>query len=290
MLKRRISAVLLLRDGLIVQSYGFSRYLPVGRPPIAVEYLDRWGIDEVLLIDIGAARRGTAIDPRVVREASQRSFVPLAAGGGLRRLSEVDALIREGADKVCLNSAVRAAPALIGEIARRYGNQCVVAVVDVLPDPASGQPRVYDHLTGKTLDDDLTAYLRRLEGMGVGEVLLQSVDRDGAGQGMDVALARLAASSVGCPVLILGGAGQPRHLAELLRAAPVQAACAGNLFHFTEHSAVLAKASAAGAVDVRLETQATYRSAAFSDDGRLLKRSDDELEKMLYIRIEPEVI
>jgi cyclase len=299
-LKRRISAVLLLRDGIIVQSHGFSRYLPVGRPPIAVEFLDRWGIDEIFLVDIGAARKGVAIDPRVVREASRRCFVPLTAGGGLRKLSEVDAVIRAGADKVCLNSAARSDPALIAEIARRYGAQCVVAVVDVVRAPRTGRPQVYDHLTRTTLPEDLSAYLRRLESLGVGEVLVQAVDRDGAGTGFDLELARLVSAAVTVPVIVLGGAGHPRHFAEVLQAAAVQAACAGNFFHFTEHSAVVAKlfatraAETGGAVarptEVRLETQATYQLSAFSEDGRLLKRPDQELEKMLYVRIEPEVI
>jgi cyclase len=290
-LKRRISAALLVRDGIVVQSHGFSRYLPVGRPSIAVEFLDRWGIDEILLLDIGAAREGRAIDPRMVREASRRCFVPLAAGGGLRKLAEVDAVIRAGADKVCLNSALRRDPGLVAEVAHRYGAQCVVAVVDVVREAGTGRPRVYDHLTRTTLDEELGPHLRRLEGLGVGEVLLQAVDRDGTKSGFDLELARLAATALTVPLLILGGAGHPRHFAELLEGAPVQAACAGNFFHFTEHSAVTAKTFAAQrSIEVRLETQATYRTAAFSPDGRLLKRPDEELEKMLYVRVESEIV
>ncbi len=291
MLKPRIAASVLVRDGIVVQSYGFERYLPVGKPAVAVEFLDRWGVDEILLIDIGASLEGVALDPRVVREACQRCFVPLTVGGGISSLSEVDLLFRAGADKVCLNRAARVQPELVGEIARRYGEQAVVVMIDVKRD-ATGRARLWDYHGRDYLSEDLTTTVRQLAARGAGEVMVQAVDRDGVGDGFDVELAQQIVASATIPVIFQGGAGCPQHFAELLQQAPVNAAAAGNFFHYTEHSVTVTKAHLlnTSAASVRLETQARYQDASLNQSGRLLKQADAVLEKMLYQRIEPEVI
>ncbi len=289
MLKRRIAAALLVSRGLVVQSLGFGRRLPVGRPEIAAEFLDRWGVDELVLLDLDASREGRQVSVELVARVAAASNVPLAVGGGLDSLSQVDALLRAGADKVCVNRAARARPALVTEIARRFGDQCVVAAVDVTR--VDGVLRPWCHLERAPLEVALDVHLRDLAALGAGELLVQATHLDGAGTGYDLELARVAASAVDVPVLVLGGAGHPSHLPELLEQSGAACAVAGNFFHFAEHSVTVTKAQAARrGVAVRVDTAARYDDARFDDDGRLLKRDDDVLDAMLHTRIPREVI
>ncbi len=289
MLKRRVAAALLVSRGLVVQSLGFSRRLPVGRPEIAAEFLDRWGVDELVLLDLDASREGRHVSTELVARVAAASNVPLAVGGGIRELAEVDALLRAGADKVCVNHAARERPELITEIARRFGDQCVVAAVDVAR--VDGAHAVWCHVRRRALDVDLAAHLRALAALGAGEILVQATHEDGSGRGFDVALAQEASAAVGVPVLVLGGAGRASHFEEVLLQSGAACAVAGNYFHFTEHSVTTTKALAARrGLPVRVDTAARYADSAFDADGRLEKRADDALDAMLHVRIPKEII
>lgn len=292
MLKRRIAAALLVKDGWVVQSMGFHRYLPVGRPEIAASYLNQWGVDEIILLDLSATRRGEVICDKMVRRVSETCLVPLAVGGGIQRIEHIDRLLQAGADKVCLNQLLMREPELVTSAALKFGNQCIVASLDVIAE--AGAPSgyaVYDYLAARSRGIDVLAQAQRLEALGAGELLLNAVGRDGTGQGFEVELYRRLASQVGIPVIALGGAGSLDHFAELFDHSQVRAACAGNFFHYTEHSVITTKAHLKRlGHTVRLETQADYRDAAFDQSGRLEKKPEDFLERLLYVRIEPEVI
>lgn len=288
MLKRRIVATLVVKGGIVVQSMGFGRYLPVGRPAIAVEFLNQWGIDEIVLLDIDATRDGRPPDFAMVRSASARCHVPLTVGGGIRSVDHVGELLHCGADKVAFNQAALIQPDLLGETARVFGDQCVVASIDALRTE-SGH-RVYDYRRRRTLDDAPGELATRLQNIGVGEILINSVDRDGSYRGFDLDLIEGVCAAVTVPVICCGGAGNARHFVEVFQVTRTSAAAAGNFFHFSEHSVTTVKAQVTREVPVRHETHADYLGSRFDPDGRLLKKDDEELEHMLFVRIEKEVI
>jgi cyclase len=285
MLKRRIAAAVVVKDGLAVQSLGFDRYLPVGRPEIAVEFLSQWGADEIVLLDITATREKRVVSTELIKRVSARCLVPLAVGGGITSVEDIDGLLQAGADKVCVNQALFADGGFITAAARKFGNQCIIASIDVRGG------RVFDHLAGRPTELEPLALARRAEALGAGEILLNVVDRDGARSGFDIGLNAAVSAGVTIPVIALGGAGQPAHFEELLRKTGVQAACAANFFHYSEHSIIRLKAELVKkGLLVRLETSATYAEGASDAEGRLLKKSDETLEHLLYVRIEKEII
>jgi len=285
MLKRRIAAAVIVQDGIAVQSVGFQRYLPVGRPEIAVEFLSHWGADEIVLLDISASRQGRVVSPELVKRVAARCLVPLAIGGGIGSVEDIDRLLQAGADKVCINRALFQAPDFVTAAAQKFGNQCVVASIDV----QGGE--VYDYLSASTAGLDPLTFARRAESLGAGEILLNAVERDGRRGGFDVDLNAVVSAGLTIPVIALGGAGTPGHFREVFQRTNVRAACAANFFHHSEHSIIRLKAALLNdGPAVRLETGATYAEAACDGEGRLLKKSDDELERLLYIRIEKEII
>ena len=274
---RRINACLIVKDGWVVQSIGFRRYLPVGRPEVTVEFLNAWGIDEIILLDISATARGRLPDFDLVSRVSRHCFVPLAVGGGLATVADMRRMIRLGADKVVVNAAALEHPDLITDAARVLGNQCVVVAIDVLQDEA-GAYRVYSHLGGRPGARSVIEYAQEVERRGAGEILLTSVNQDGAKAGFDTALVRSVADAVDIEVIAVGGAGHPAHFEAVFREGHVNAAAAGNFFHYSEHSVIAAKHYLREhGVAVRIDTQATYAGAPFDPSGRVGKLPDEEL-------------
>lgn len=288
MLKRRIAATLVVRDGIVVQSIGFKRYLPVGKPAIAVEFLNDWGVDEILLLDISANRAGRPPDFAMVSKAAAGCRVPLAVGGGITHLDHVRQLMHAGVDKVCFNQTALHQPRLLSETARVFGSQCVVASIDSIA--TDDGPRVFDYLIGTIRSEAPAELARRMQDLGAGEILINSVDRDGSRYGFDLDLVRSVCDAVRLPVICCGGAGSPGHFATVLTTTGASAAAAANFFHFTEHSVTTIKAQVGREVLVRHESHASYADACFDEAGRLLKRSDQELESMRFVLIEKEVI
>ena len=141
MLKKRIIASLFLKKGIVVQSYRFKRYLPVGRADIAAEAFNNWGVDEIFLIDMDASREGRIIDLEIVRSVASKSMVPLAVGGGIKNIDEMADLLQAGADKICMNQSLLADMRHIKLGKEKYGRQCMVAVVNFIE--ANGDYFVY---------------------------------------------------------------------------------------------------------------------------------------------------
>lgn len=289
MLKIRVIGVLVVKDGIVVQSINFKRYLPVGKPSIAVEYLNRWGIDEIALLDISATPEQRAPDHTKIREYSKYCQVPLAVGGGIRSLADIDNVIRSGADKVIINSAAIETPSLITEGAKHYGVQCIVVSIDARRVESRGY-KVFTHSGKRATDYAPMEFARIAEAHGAGEILLTSIDRDGSKQGHDVGLIREVAGAVNIPVIACGGVGYPKHLLEGIHAGAT-AVAAANFFHYTEHSIIVAKRylKSAGA-PVRLDTYATYDGFAFDENERAAKVGDAILEKLRFEYLPEEVI
>ena len=288
MLKKRIVAILVVNNGIVVQSHGFNRYMPVGKPEIAMEFLDDWGVDEIILLDISASKQERAPDYEMVLNGSKHCHVPLTVGGGITNIEHIKELMNHGCDKVSINQAALRQPSLLMEAAKLFGSQCIVVSIDVLH--TENQYFVYDYLQRKALQVKVEEFVPQLQDQGAGEIIINSVDRDGSKSGFDLQLINNVCAAVTLPVICCGGAGNPQHFLDVLEKTGASAVAAANFFHFTEHSVTTTKALIAKSITIRHETYALYENNYFDKFGRLLKKDDAELEKLLYHRIEKEII
>ncbi len=288
MLKKRIAAVVVVRDGIAVQSVGFKKYLPIGHPKIAIEFLCQWGIDEIVLLDISARKKGMQPNFQMITECSKYCNVPLTVGGGINDISHIHDLMHCGADKVSLNQPAIVNRAFITATSNVFGSQCIVVSVDV--KLTEDGYRVYDYLAGRVLESMPEEFCNEMQAMGAGEILLNSVDRDGRKTGYDVSLINRVSAAVTLPVIACGGAGNPGHVRHALQCSAASAIAAANFFHFFEHSVTITKASANDSSPIRHETHALYNDNVADEMGRLLKKPDSLLENLLYERIDREMI
>lgn len=226
MLTRRVIVCLDVDRGGVVKGVGFRDLRRVGDPVELAERYGAEGADEIVFLDVSATveGRGTLLDS--VRRAGERLFVPLTVGGGVRSVDDVALLLRAGADKVSLNSAAVREPELLTRAARRFGRQCVVASID-----ADADGRVTTHGGRRATAMDAVEWAARCSDLGAGEILLTSIERDGARTGFDLELTRAVAARVDVPVVASGGAGSPDHFADVLAPGGADAALAAGIFH-----------------------------------------------------------
>jgi cyclase len=240
MLAKRIIPCLDVKDGRVVKGVRFVDLRDAGDPVEAARAYDAQGADELVFLDITASheKRGVMLD--VVRRTAEGIYMPLTVGGGVRGLDAVRALLRAGADKVSLNTAALANPAVIRESAERFGSQCIVVAIDARREgPRWG---VYTHGGRHPAGRDAVAWAREAVGLGAGEILLTSMDRDGTKDGYDLELTRAVVEAVTVPVIASGGAGSLEHLREGLVEGGADAALAASIFHFGIHTITEAKA------------------------------------------------
>lgn len=240
MLKKRLIPSLLVRDGRIIQSIQFRHTNVIGNVITAVDFFNRWAVDEILILDVSRGNTGRAEFLDIVDELSERCFVPLAVGGWITTTRDIETLLEHGADKVVVNTHAFRHPEFVTEAARIFGSQCIVVSIDVRRDD-SGRAGVWidrgQEDTGVTAVD----WALRAEQLGAGEVLLTSIDNDGMRKGYDLELTRDVTRAVSVPVIAFGGVGHWQHLVEGVTAGGAEAVSAGNIFHFTEHSTKKAK-------------------------------------------------
>lgn len=246
MLCKRVIPVLTFCDGVLFRT---KQFVPDYR--YTLNFVDAWSADEIVVLDVTRPGQGMRENfDAVVSEFARSCFVPLSAGGGVRTLDDAHRLIDIGADKVVVNTGAIERPELVGEIARRFGSQCVVAAIDARKTETGYEVMAAFGAcaTGLAVED----WARRLEQEGVGEIMVQSIERDGSLLGYDLDLMRLVCASVRVPVLIAGGAGSWSHFAQALAPGGADAACTNNIYHFTETSMASAKTFlAAAGVPVR---------------------------------------
>lgn len=288
MLKKRIVAALPMIDGVVVQSIGFKRYLPVGRLEIAVEFLNRWGIDEIAILDLSATKAGRSPDYNLVRRAARFAQVPIAYGGGVSSVQDIRTLLSHGADKVIMNQGIYRDEQLVSMAANTFGNQCLIGSMDILK--VLNTYYRYDYFVGKVVEENWQQRLRSLTEKGIGEWLINAVHCDGMYGGYDLALIDEIANQVDVPVIPLGGYGRVEHLAELFKNAKVEVAAIGNKLHFMEHSVNVIKSRLRNRGDIRMDSDFNYVNHSMDDNDRLYKLSDQQLEELLFERIEEEVI
>lgn len=288
MLKKRIIACLIVSNGVVVQSIGFKKYLPIGKPKIAVEFLNNWGVDEIIIVDIKASMENRGPDFNMIKELSSKCHVPIAVGGGITSIEQMRTLMDCGADKIVINQAAIIDKTLIGNAARVFGNQCIVVSIDV--KKVGDCYKVFDYKKREVIDVDVLVWCKEAEKLGAGEIFLTSVDRDGTYMGYDIDLFKQVSSKLEIPVIASGGAGNGGHFADVFKLTAVNAASAGNFFHFSEHSVIKVKSVVKNVAPIRLDTAANYADFKINDKNRLMKRSDQYLKDLLYLRIDKEII
>lgn len=229
MLTRRVVVCLDVAGGRVVKGTGFVNLRDVGDPVELATRYEQEGADEVVFLDISASAedRGTLLD--VARRTAERLFVPLTIGGGIRSADDVGLALRAGADKVSINSAAVRRPELLTEAAARFGSQCVVASIDAKRDGESWSVYVKGGRERTSLD--AVQWAAECVHRGAGEVLLTSIDRDGARTGYDIALTRAVAAAVNVPVVASGGAGNAQHICDVFEEGNADAALLAGILH-----------------------------------------------------------
>lgn len=234
MFTKRIIPCLDVNNGRVVKGVHFADLRDAGDPVEIAAAYDKEGADELVFLDITATSdaRGTVVD--MVRRVAERVFIPFTVGGGIRTVEDFRALLREGADKISVNSSAIDRPQLIAEAADKFGSQCVVVAVDARRREDGLGWNVYK--CGGRIDTGLDAveWAMQAERLGAGEILLTSMDGDGTKAGYDIALTRQIAENVGIPVIASGGAGTKEHFYDALTAGGADAALAASLFHYKE--------------------------------------------------------
>lgn len=250
MLTRRLIVCLDVQGGRVVKGVQFTGLRDMGDPVELAAWYEAEGADEIVFLDIGASPedRGTLFE--LAARTADRLFIPLTIGGGIRTVEDIQLALRAGADKVGINSAAVKHPELLTEAATRFGAQCVVASIDARRD--GDRWTVYVRGGRDATPLDAVEWARECERRGAGEILLTSIDQDGARTGYDLSLTRAVAEAVGVPVIASGGAGTPRHVAEVLDQTPAEAALVAGILHegvTTVHA--LKAAMAAAGIPVR---------------------------------------
>ena len=239
--RARVIPCLDVADGRVVKGVNFVDLIDAGDPVEHARAYDAAGADELCFLDITASHeaRGTLLD--IVRRTAAACFMPPTVGGGVRSVEDARALLLAGADKVAVNSAAVARPELVGEIAARFGSQCVVASIDARR--AGPGWEIFTHGGRRATGIDAVVHAVRLAALGAGELLVTSMDRDGTRDGYDLALTRAVADAVNVPVIASGGVGTLDHLVAGIREGGASAVLAASIFHFGE--ALIADAHAA---------------------------------------------
>jgi len=242
MVRTRIIPCLDVANGRVVKGVNFVDLTDAGDPVEQARVYDEAGADELCFLDITATHeeRGTILD--VVARTAAVCFMPLTVGGGVRTVEDARALLLAGADKVAVNSAAVARPELVGEMAERFGAQCVVGAVDARA-VGPGRWEIFTHGGRKPTGVDAVAHATRLAELGAGELLVTSMDRDGTRDGYDLALTRAIADSVGVPVVASGGVGRLDDLVAGVKEGHASAVLAASIFHFGQYSIAEARAA-----------------------------------------------
>lgn len=234
MFTKRIIPCLDVNNGRVVKGVNFVNLIDAGDPVEIAAAYDKAGADELVFLDITASsdNRGTVVD--MVRRVAEKVFIPFTVGGGIRTVEDFKVLLREGADKISINSSAINTPELISKAADRFGSQCVVVAIDARRRCDGSGWNVYKN--GGRIDTGLDAieWAMKADKMGAGEILLTSMDYDGTKAGYDIELTRLISQNVSIPVIASGGAGTKEHFYDALTDGCADAALAASLFHFKE--------------------------------------------------------
>ena len=232
MYTKRIIPCLDVNGGRVVKGVNFVDLKDAGDPVEIAAAYDAAGADELVFLDITASSDNRATVAEMVRKVAEKVFIPFTVGGGIRSVDDFKAILREGADKVAVNSAAIMNPVLISEAAEKFGSQCVVVAIDA--KRTGNRWNIYKNGGRIDMGIDAVEWAVRAAGLGAGEILVTSMDCDGTKTGYDIELTRTIAENVSIPVIASGGAGKPEHFYEALTDGKADAALAASLFHYKE--------------------------------------------------------
>ncbi|MFT8425903.1 MAG: imidazole glycerol phosphate synthase subunit HisF [Liquorilactobacillus sp.] len=234
MLAKRIIPCLDVDNGRVKKGINFVNLVDVGDPATIAEEYESQGADELVFLDITATNQKRSTMKGVVERVSSQVFMPLTVGGGIKSVTDMQELLRAGADKISLNSAAVATPELITEGAKKFGNQCIVVAIDVKRNAAKDYYEVYTH-GGKTATGiDALEWAKKIVELGAGELLVTSMDKDGTKSGFDIELYQKLSILVDVPIIASGGAGTSSDFADVFQKSAVDGALAASVFHYGE--------------------------------------------------------
>lgn len=231
---KRIIPCLDVKNGRVVKGVNFINFKDAGDPAEVGAAYDKSGADELVFLDITASSDARATAVEMVRKVAEKVFIPFTVGGGIRTVEDFRAILREGADKVSVNSAAIMNPQLISEAAEKFGSQCVVVAIDAKRRADASGWNIYKNGGRIDMGIDAVEWAMKAERLGAGEILLTSMDGDGTKEGYDLELTRAIADNVSIPVIASGGAGTMEHFYEAFTIGKADAALAASLFHFKE--------------------------------------------------------
>ena len=234
MYTKRIIPCLDVNCGRVVKGVNFVNLRDAGDPVDIAAAYDKAGADELVFLDITASSDNRNTVDEMVRAVAETIFIPFTVGGGIRSVYDFKRLLREGADKISVNSAAIMNPQLISDAADKFGSQCVVVAIDAKKRPDGNGWNIYKNGGRVDMGIDAVEWAMKAERLGAGEILLTSMDADGTKAGFDIALTKIISESVGIPVIASGGAGSKEHFKEVLTEGAADAALAASLFHYKE--------------------------------------------------------
>lgn len=234
MFTKRIIPCLDVNNNRVVKGINFLNLRDAGDPVEVAKAYDKAGADEIVFLDITASSdaRNTVVD--MVRRVAENVFIPFTVGGGIRTIEDFKAILREGADKISINSAAINNPNLVAQAADKFGSQCVVVAIDAKRRPDSSGWNIYKNGGRIDMGIDAVEWARKVNDLGAGEILLTSMDCDGTKEGYDIELTKAISSQVNIPVIASGGAGTMEHFYDALTEGKADAALAASLFHYKE--------------------------------------------------------
>jgi imidazole glycerol-phosphate synthase subunit HisF len=236
MLTKRIVPCLDVKDGRVLKGIQFVELRDAGDPVELAKIYDQQGADELVFLDISASHEGRKTMVEVVKAVASQLAIPFTVGGGINSVEDMKRILRAGADKVSLNTAALLNPVLIREGADYFGSQCIVVAIDAKYDEESKTWNVFTHGGRKATGRNAVEWAVEAERLGAGEILLTSMDSDGAKSGFNLALTKAVGGAVSIPVIASGGAGNAEHFAEIFTEGKADAALAASIFHYQETS------------------------------------------------------
>lgn len=234
MFTKRIIPCLDVNAGRVVKGINFVNLRDAGDPVSVASAYDKAGADELVFLDITASSDARDIKVNMVRKVAETVFIPFTVGGGIRTIDDFKMILREGADKVSVNSAAILNPELVSEAADKFGSQCVVAAIDAKRRKDAQGWTIYKNGGRVDMGIDAVEWAMKAEKLGAGEILLTSMDCDGTKDGYDIELTRTISENVSIPVIASGGAGKKEHFYDALTEGKADAVLAASLFHFNE--------------------------------------------------------
>jgi len=240
MLKKRIIPCLDINNGRVVKGINFVNLVDAGDPAEQAKIYNDNGADEICFLDISATHENRNTMLEVVKKTTEKCFVPLTVGGGVRTLEDINNLLLAGADKVSINTAAVKDENLITEATKKFGSQCIVVAVDA-KKVKNDKWEVFTHGGRKPTGKDVLKFVKKVESLGAGEILLTSMDRDGTKKGYDLDLTKKVSNLINIPVIASGGVGNLEHLHQGFKIGKASAVLAASIFHFGEYSILDAK-------------------------------------------------